>query len=92
MFFVRDAREQVKANMPEVPKRDIMLEVGKMWHEIKNDKKRIAPYQEMALKDLQRFKREHAEFVQSINEKRHKTQIEMKENIEPNRKRFKIGS
>ena len=34
MFFVRDARLKVKDTMTHVPKKDIMLEVGKMWRQI----------------------------------------------------------
>jgi hypothetical protein len=71
MFFVRDARLKVKSTMKHVAKKDIMLEVGKLWRQI--SPKDLAYYQQLAKEDLQRFKREHAEFVSRINQMRHNT-------------------
>lgn len=48
MFFVRDAREKVKLEMPHVPKKDIMLEVGKLWQEINKYPHKLAYYQDLA--------------------------------------------
>ena len=67
MFFVRDARQKVKLEMPHVPKKDIMLEVGKLWKEINKHPNQLRYYQELARKDLERFKFEHANFVNQIN-------------------------
>ena len=60
--------------MPDVPKRFIMHEVGKLWRQIKEDELKI--YEKMARDDLDRFKQEHGEFVSKINILRH-------ENIQP---------
>jgi len=35
MFFVREARDFVNIHRKDVLKRDIMLEVGKMWNIVK---------------------------------------------------------
>lgn len=76
MFFVRDSREYVKTHMLQVPKRDIMLEVGKMWNLVKSSipcqgVQNMDYYREQARLDLDRFKREHAEYVSQINRLRH---------------------
>ena len=65
MFFVRDARMKVKTTMLHIPKKDIMLEVGKLWRQISPSE--LQYYQKMAKDDLLRFKREHGEFVSRIN-------------------------
>jgi hypothetical protein len=80
MFFVRDSREYVKKNKKEVQKRDIMLEVGKMWSVVKSGVncpgvKVLSYYQDLAYKDLDRFKTEHAEYVNIINQLRHRNII-----------------
>ena len=77
MFFVRDCRDYVKKNMKFVPKRDIMLEVGKMWNEVKDGRpckgvEPIAHYQNLAAEDLVRFREEHAKYVSTINSLRHR--------------------
>jgi hypothetical protein len=72
MFFVRDARLKVKEEMPQVPKKDIMQQVGKLWRELNEKPEELAYYQELARKDLERFKLEHAEFVSKINALRRK--------------------
>mgnify|MGYP001146850719 CR=1 FL=1 len=69
MFFVRDARMKVKTTMLHVPKKDIMLEVGKLWRQISSID--LQYYQTMAKEYLLRFKREHGEFVSRINQMRH---------------------
>lgn len=65
MFFVRECREYVKKHMKFVPRRDIMLEVGKMWNLVKEGEtckgvQPLAHYQELSSQDLDRFKKEHA--------------------------------
>ena len=76
MFFVRDSREYVKNFKKDVPKRDIMLEVGKLWSLVKAHLpcagvSSLDFYQELARQDLERFKREHAQYVSLINSLRH---------------------
>ena len=46
MFFVRDARLKVKTTMKHIPKKDIMLEVGKLWRKIST--KDLGFYQTLA--------------------------------------------
>jgi len=76
MFFVREAREFVKTNK-NVPKRDIMLEVGKLWNIIKSGQatpgvNALDHYEKLSKDDLERFKSAHTEYVSKINSMRHK--------------------
>jgi len=76
MFFVREARDFVNRNRRDIQKRDIMLEVGKLWNIVKNEGKcpginSLDHFNRLAVKDLERFKREHAAYVNTINNLRH---------------------
>ena len=76
MFFVREARNYVNKERKDVLKRDIMLEVGRLWNVVKSGQKcggvnNIEYYKQLAKQDLERFKSEHAQFVNGINQLRH---------------------
>ena len=76
MFFVREAREYVSRDLKHIQKRDIMLEVGKLWNSIKQGMPTpgvsvMSYYENLAKQDLVRFKQEHAAYVQKINSMRH---------------------
>ena len=65
MLFVRDMRPFVMKTMPSIAPLDIMKEVGRRWKKISEPN--LIKYRDLALKDIERYKKEHKEFVDKIN-------------------------
>jgi hypothetical protein len=68
MLFVRETRPKVMETMPEIAPLDIMKEVGRRWGVIEEEE--LEKYKQLAMLDLQRYKREHQTFVEQINQQR----------------------
>lgn len=69
MFFCEHERKIVIKEKPELGAKDILVELGARWKNLKeNDSKKIKSYEAMAEKDKKRFQNEKALLEKSKNE------------------------
>jgi upstream-binding transcription factor len=56
MFFCMDERSNIKTEKPELNNKEIVIELGSRWNELKqNNQERFKYYDNLALKDKERY-------------------------------------
>jgi hypothetical protein len=69
LFFCNSVRNDIKQNNPELSNKDITKEMGRLWKNVKTDKKEYKKYEELANKDRERYNREKKEYMKGDKER-----------------------